>query len=576
MGDVERFFASPSAGDVGAPATPISSTASTPGKKRRSSHHPGSGKKKSKELSGSATAATSSSSSSSATAKDPTGQTAVKKISRPLSGFNLAGRPGILQDKNSGTGIKSLTKKVCRPMSPSTVNTSTEWTFVIHSAKGEFFRFFANSMTASIYSVITNPAVNPAGNAKAQAAKWSTTALGTQPTIFLDPSVMGTSFVKSVRVSINGVPVQSNNYVDPHLLHYVRCSRIFNAKPDPFLARADQLVIPGAAGDRTGKSVAQKAMLKPFDHVTWDDTRANRVPIFLDGIWPFDHRNRTIESIDRQPEPPLYLPPDSRLEITVELHRNRFAGVFHNNCHTYEAYFGEANQNASTVETTIEDVLLEYESCELSSKEHDEVIKEYRDGKVGNYDYDIVRSQHQILDANVAYVVKWFQMQPHCRLAYILFLPNHATFSMPATNKPLSAWSRFPAHCTNIAIKFAGEENLITENLENFGVNDRQNEISKKIFFDYMTANSIFAGTFEDLFGHERISQSLVQILPVDLGHLDSAKTERLTVELKFNTANLSPAGQQILVLSVHTNGRAVCSADKTVHDWKWQFQTLI
>ena len=124
-------------------------------------------------------------------------------------------------------------------------------------------------------------------------------------------------------------------------------------------------------------------------------------------------------------------------------------------------------------------------------------------------------------------------------------------------------------------IGFAGEENLITENLENFGIATKQNEISKKIYFDYMTSHNMFAGTFEDLFGHETASQSLVQILPVDLGHLDSAKTERLTVELKFSTAEVSPAGLQILVLSVHTNGRAVCSADKTVHDWKWEFKTL-
>lgn len=513
-------------------------------------------------------------------AKDPTGQVATKKIARPLSGFNLAGRPGILQDKNSGTGIKSLTKKICRPLSPGTVNTATEWTFVIHSAKGEFFRFFANSMTASIYSTVANPNVNPAGNAKAQARAWSATALSAEPTIFFDPSVMGTSLIKSVRVSINGVPVQSNNFVDPHLLHYVRCSRIFNSKPDPFLARSDQLTFPAAdpanpAAVRTNKTVTQKAMLKSFDHVAWNDTRANRVPIFLDGIWPFDHRNRTVESIDRQPEPPLYLPPDSRLEITVELHRNKFAGVFHDNCHTYNHYFGAGAVDECGVTTTIEDVLLEYESCELSTKEHDEVIKEYRDGKVGNYDYDIVRSQHQILDAGVAYVIKWFQLQPHCRLVYIMFLPNHAIFPMPATRKPISAWSRFPAHCTNMKIGFAGEENLITENLENFGIATKQNEISKKIYFDYMTSHNMFAGTFEDLFGHETASQSLVQILPVDLGHLDSAKTERLTVELKFSTAEVSPAGLQILVLSVHTNGRAVCSADKTVHDWKWEFKTL-
>ena len=85
----------------------------------------------------------------------------------------------------------------------------------------------------------------------------------------------------------------------------------------------------------------------------------------------------------------------------------------------------------------------------------------------------------------------------------------------------------------------------------------------------------MFVGTMDDLFSNELLNQSIVQIIPLDLKHLDSAKTERLSVELKFANADLSPTGYQILVLSVHTNRRAVCSADKNVHDWKWDFQVL-
>ena len=295
----------------------------------------------------------------------------------------------------------------------------------------------------------------------------------------------------------------------------------------------------------------------------------------MDGIWPFDHCNRTVESIDQKPEPPLYLPPDSRIEITVELHRSKSVGIFGTGCNDYNEFFTAGNRVATTVTTTVTDVMLEYESCELSTKEHADVIKQYREGNVGNYDYDVVRSQQQPLDAGVAYSIKWFQIQPHCRLVYIMWLPNWGIFSMPATNKPIAAWSRFPEHCTKMEIEFAGSANLITAELENFGSNLRNNEISKKIYYDYLTANRMFVGSFDDLFSAEVGSQSLIQILPIDLKHLDSTKTERLSVAMTFAGANNSPDNIQLLVLSVHPNGRGVCAADRSVHDWKWEFKLL-
>ena len=560
----ETFFASPPSGDSGA-------SGSTPGKKIKT-EVTSTGKKKKKRPDGAPHS--SDASKKKPLNKDPTGILAPKKIPRPLSGFNLAGRPGLLKEREEGQGIAKITKKVVRPLAFSTINTDSEWTFVIHSHKTEFIRFFANSMTVSLYSTQVNAEYNaaPGGTPQVRAARHSTRALSGAPAMFLDPSLMGTSFVKGVRVAVNGVPVQSNNLVDPHLLQYVKVARLFNRNPEPFFTTQATVRL---GDDRTKNSLPAKNALKPFDHVAWNNNRPVRIPIFLDGIWPFDNKCRTVEAIDQEPEPPLYLPPDTRIEITVELHRSKMAAVFHENCNDYAEYFGAGNRGASTVTSTFVDVMLEYESCELSKKEHEEVIRQYREGKVGNYDYDIVRSSHQTLDANVAYCVKWWQIYPHCRMVYIMFLPNYATFPMPATNKPLSGWSRFPAGCTSMKVEFAGVPSLITEDLVNFGIHTNNHEISKKIFYDYLISNRMFVGTFEDLFSAEENSQSIVQVLPIDLRHLDSSKTERLTLEMNFATATPSPTNTQILVLSVHSNGRAVCSADKDVHDWKWEFKIL-
>ena len=255
MAEAERFFSTPSAGDSGAPPAPPNTPSTLSSRKKKKSLASAHSATKLKKHS--------SGSSHSVPAKDPTGLSGIRKISRPLSGFNLAGRPGFLQTKELGTGIKSLTKKICRPTSQSTINTDTEWNFAVTSHKGEFIRFFANSMTVSLYSTFPNAAYEAAGGTEEiRTRRHSTRALNNQPKVFFDPSVMGTSIIKSVRVSINGVPVQSNNFVDPHLMHYVRCSRIFNGHPEPFLAKESSMNL---GADRTTHSLAMKTALRPFD-----------------------------------------------------------------------------------------------------------------------------------------------------------------------------------------------------------------------------------------------------------------------------------------------------------------------
>ena len=62
----------------------------------------------------------------------------------------------------------------------------------------------------------------------------------------------------------------------------------------------------------------------------------------------------------------------------------------------------------------------------------------------------------------------------------------------------------------------------------------------------------MFVGSYNGFFSAEAGSQSIFQIFPIDLEHLDFTKTERLSVEIIFAGANNTPSGIQLLVLSVH------------------------
>ncbi len=91
-------------------------------------------------------------------------------------------------------------------------------------------------------------------------------------------------------MTINRVPVQFNNLKNPHLLQCIKCARLFNQNPIPFLSTQAKVKV---GDDRTKNSLPIKTGLRAFDHVTWDSNRAVRLPNFLDGIWPFDSIVRT-------------------------------------------------------------------------------------------------------------------------------------------------------------------------------------------------------------------------------------------------------------------------------------------
>jgi hypothetical protein len=223
---------------------------------------------------------------------------------------------------------------------------------------------------------------------------------------------------------------------------------------------------------------------------------------------------------------------------------------------------------------SIQEVTLEYESAELMASEHVKAMRQYMDGGVGIYDYDIIRGQNQPLQAGVSYTENNFQLMPQARLAYVMFLADHSTFPQEATRKPLSGFSRFPENSGSISVSFAGEQKLVTGDFQNFGHPTQNHQISKKIFYDYLVRNNMTSAKFEDFFPRSGNEYSLIQVFVLDLKNQLSDRTEILNIRSIYSGGN-SPARTQVVCISVHPNGRATCRSSGTQFEWIWSFSQL-
>lgn len=501
------------------------------------------------------------------------------KSTPPIPGFNLAGRPETLKSKEGG--LKRNEIKSVGPYHTNDVNTDTYWHFVIRSSKNEWIRFKPDSISVILYGTYANPNYL-AGDANPEraSARHALRAGISLPGMYLDPSVLGTGFVDRVDVSINNVPVPTNTAVGKLLLQYVRMARIFNTKTGPLLTKNTSAVFPvGAGGGALARNALTSAMAvatAPFDYHTHNSVTGQRVPIFLDGIFPFDFKNRTLESVDRQKEQNLFFPPDTEISIKVHVHPSKIESVFHDNINmgNYFVTDAVADRPNGALALTIQEVTLEYESAELMASEHVKAMKQYIDGGLGVYDYDIVRGQNQPLTANSSFTITTFQIMPQARLAYILFLPDHATFPQEATRKPLSGLSRFPANSAKMSIEFGGEKNIVTPFFENFGHTGENHQISKKIYHDYLIRNNMTSCKFDDFFPRTANEFSLIQAFVLDLKNHMSDRTELLNITSTYSGGQ-SPANQQIVCISVHPNGRATCRSSGTKFDWIWSFSQL-
>ena len=486
-----------------------------------------------------------------------------------IPGFNLAGKPDSLLKTDKG--LKRNEVKSTGPYHTSNINTESYLHFIVASNKNEWIRFNSESLTLTLYGTYNNPDRNQAAGQipERQAEKHALTALSQTPAMFLDPSVMGTGFFHRVDVSINNVPVPTNSAIGGLLLQYVRCCRVYNDKPGPHFATNKDTDF-GANREANKPAIIKGA--QPFDYDNWESTNGVRIPVFLDGIFPFDFKNRTLESIDGKKEPNLFFPPDTTLEFKFHLHRDKICSIFHSGVRMGN-YFTQVAADRATGDPklTFLDAVLQYESVELKASEHVKAMNQYASGGYGIYDYDIPRGQYQALTAGQSYTENNFQIMPYARLGYILFLQDHATFIMENTRKPLSGLTRFPASCNKIQLSFAGEESLITSKFENFGMKE-DHQISKKIYYEYLKNNKMLGDRYDQLFPRDNLVNSYIQGFVVDLKSHYSDKTEILSVKCEFSTGTTSPAGMQIACITVHQNGKAVCKSGGSPFSWIWNF----
>jgi len=498
-----------------------------------------------------------------------TAASTTKPTSSLPPGFNLAGRPEQLKSKN---GVKRAETKVEEPYQTGNINTTSYWQFVIKSNKEEWIRFNPDSISVTVYGTYRNPDYDAAHADRARNTEQiALKASSAAPFMYLDPSIMGASFAYKTEVYINNQPVPTNSAVGGLFQQYVRCARIYNARARNFLAVNTDIV-----NANIDKSPTMTKATRAFDYSSMFSTRGTRIPIYQDGVFPFDRKNRTIESIDQVREQSLFFPPDTEIIVKLHIYRSKMESIFHTSMNVAN-YFDDTvdalDAPTGQVKLTFQDACLEYESVVLDEAEHVKSMKEFENGGFGNYDYDIVRGQHKALEADQSTSQVVFYIPSMARLIYILYLPDWATFPQEHTRKPLSGWTRFPKNATGINIHFAGASNLITQKFENFGTNFKSNdEISKKIFYEYLIQNRMINCSFEDFFPRKEDTFSLIQAFVLDVKEQMSDKMEKLTIQHEF-TRNSSPKKQQVVCISVHPNGRAICRSQGPFR-WVWEFLT--
>ena len=500
-----------------------------------------------------------------------------KKKHKKSESTSIAKNPAFKPDQVAKTshGFKKHVIKITGPWHTSDINKENHWHFVLRSNKNEWIKVNVDSFSTVLFGTYLNPAYvanNPAAIVAAQFH--ALRAKEGLPQMYLDPSILGAGFISRVDVSINNVPVPTNSAIAGLFGQYARNCYIWNADSNKvYLAKASDI---NFAGRGALNAVTRKAT-DAFDFQHYDATQGARIPIPMNGIFPFDIKNKTIESIDGIKKEGFFLPPDTCLEINLHMNKSVLDSIFHPLITIAGNYWDAAQVPVANdlknlqLKYMFQTVSLEYESAEMRPEDHIESMKKYSNGN-GIFLYDIARGQHQALVHSQSLCINNFQIMPQCRLVYISFSPDWATFNMEAQRKPLSGFSRFPQNASDMVIGFAGETNLVTEKFVNFGVAGVNNEISKKIHYQYLIKNKMFKGAFEDIFPSSDTEISLIQTFVLDLKNYLSEKTEHLSIKALF-AGQTSPKNCQIVVLSVHTNGKAICQKGEGEFEWNWSFE---
>lgn len=488
---------------------------------------------------------------------------------RPAPGYNLAGRP--LKAERKLGGIYEQQIKTVTPIVTGDLNTTPFLHFVVRANSREWIRLKRNSISALIYGLYPNPSKSGTSG-ESGADNWSLRPLKGKPCVFFDPSVMGTCLVESVDTMINGVPVTSNHNLNHFLTQYTRLCHVFNHKADVYLAEASKISFDHTSDGHFPAPL--RAGMEPLNYNGWDKTEGKRLPIYMDGIFPFDNICRVREALMNQGHENLFFPPGTQLDIRVNLKRDMWKQLFFQEHFPFKTKYWSSTaitDELPAIKMTLQDVTLAYESNMMEEQMHLTTMAEFKRGSKGIYHFDVVGVHYQGLLSSQSFTRNEFQIPPKTSMLMIMFQQDHAVFYTPTQKKPTSGFSMFPDHCTEMKVKFNGSS-LIAEQLKNLGLRNNHTEISKSVLYDYLKNKRLYGGKFETYFP-DNGDYSLNQVLIFDVeGASMTETTNLLTLEAFFDNTK-SPANIQIVVFSIHATGRGeVKLLNQIEGNYEWRF----
>ena len=498
---------------------------------------------------------------------------------------NLAGVPDL--QLRGWRGAKEVKQLHVRPWVNSNVNAESSIHFCLHTGAYEWVHVNRDAISLVMWTGQKNAtydaaAVYPQDDADVnrrgqpdleRRTEWKAVRAG-DPALMIDPDVGARGFFSRIEVIVNDQLVPTNNCLGTLFTQYPRVMAMFanenSKRRKPHFKLLDDWSFPAGG---VGMSDVMTEATKPFSMKRFNDDQGKRIPVPLDGIFPFDLKAAIHQSVEQMLPQVLFIAPSTKLEVKLYFLPTRMECLFHDQVKRDNYYdTTKAIGNPANLRITIQSAVMEYNSVELFPAIHTQLMSEYREKKMAYWNFDIPRGQHQPLQSGSSYIESTFQIYPYCRSLIIAFQPDHATFPQAHTKRPLSGWSTFPKGCTKLQVEYAGVS--LGGPFINFGIRGINNELSMRQYYNYLDelhlADNI---SFEDLFPASETKQSLVQYLVFDVRHLMLDRMQLLRVAMEFAGQDLSPTGQQIAVYTIHPNGRANVKNESMVGcEWVWDF----
>ena len=494
-----------------------------------------------------------------------------KTYAPPPASKNLAGAPDLIS--RTEMGHKMRISKIINPCSPP--NEMAHIHFMLQTGATEWVHFPKDSISLVLIAMTRNPNYDPNALAgQANAIEYNNATRGA-PTLMIDPDIGGRGLFTRAEVIINDKMVPTNDSLNQLFCHYARYQAIFESeegrkKKRPHFKNLSEFAYANIANSKIMTSATDM-----FANRDENDREGQRIPVPMDGIFPFDLKSAIHSSIEGVSAQELFFPPSTKFEVKLYYQQSKMEFIFHNEV-TAANYYGDGNVNAPLqMRFTVTSIDLEYISVELHPKKFIDEMERFRGKNMAYYEYDIPRAQYQNIAPGASFAENTFQINPYCRSILIAFHPNRSVLYQPHTRRPLSGWSTFPVGCTKIQVDYA-QQSLLGYPLVNFGIRGTHSDASMRQYYNYLKKLNLTDNfTQEELFPANNAdgNRSLIQYLLFDCRHLMLDKIQLLRIGMEFSNAAQSPVDHSIVVVSIHPNGRAnVVNLSKEGIEWHWDF----